>query len=140
MRRPRRNLRWLAIPAALAAGLILVPFLLPDPDVPLRSGTNGAMVEPANASVLERAPERLQWTLQADARRYRVVVYGLDDEVVYTAEIAHPTTEASLPPDAVTGMRAGETYYWLVEVEGAVSAELGPYWFSIDAAAEESDR
>ncbi len=137
-RRQRRRLQWFAIPAALAAGLILVPFMLPDRDVPLRNGANQQMVEPANAAVLDDAPERLQWTAQADARNYRVVVYGLDDEVVYSAEIPHPANEVRLPPEAVADMQPGETYYWLVEVEGAVGAEIGPFWFSIDA--EDADR
>lgn len=140
MRRRRRTLRWLAIPAAVAAGLIVVPFLLPDPDVPLRSGADAVTVAPANASVLSRIPERLQWTLQPDARSYRVVLYGLDNEPVYAAEIAHPASEVRLPPNTVSALRDGETYYWLVEVKGAVSSELGPYWFSIDTAAEDRVR
>jgi len=143
-RRPRRRsrwtARWLAIPAALAAGIVLVPFLLPDRDVPLRNGTNMPTVEPANASVLENAPNRLQWTARADAESYHVVIYGLDDELVYSAEVPHPANEVSLPPEAVARMQPGDTFYWLVEVEGAAGAEIGPVWFSIGGAPEDTDR
>lgn len=74
---------------------------------------NFTVVSPGDKSmVLARQPE-FEWTPAADAKRYRVVVYGPDNQVLHEA-----TTDKTSLQAAALNLAPGVQYRWKVDALG----------------------
>jgi hypothetical protein len=71
-----------------------------------------SVVGPDRTELLAREPEFV-WTSAADAKRYRLVVFGPDNRVIHEAT----TEQTSLKPGAVK-LEAGQKYRWKVDALG----------------------
>lgn len=129
---------------ALAAGLVLVAGLAlltwrAGPRAPgrdagdvLRSTAAGQGVVPAPGAVLASAPSVFRWPPLAGARS-RLRLFDAEAEPVWESAVETDGALA-LPEEVVGRMRAGASYYWVVESEaGAARRRLGPFWFEIGA-------
>jgi hypothetical protein len=75
-----------------------------------------SVVSPDKNVVLTRAPE-FEWTAAADAKRYRLVVYGPDNQILHEAT----TEQTALQPGSALKLEAGQRYRWKVEVLGVAT-------------------
>lgn len=72
-----------------------------------------SVVGPDKTAVLEREPE-FEWTSADGAKRYRLVVYGADNQVVH-----EQTTDQNLiRPGAKLSLQPGKQYRWKVDALG----------------------
>ena len=88
---------------------------------------------PDKTTVLAREPE-FEWTPAADAKRYRLVIYGPDNKVLHEATTEHTAAQ----PGAALKLEPGLKYRWKVDALGVskpVSA-LGNFEVADDAMRE----
>jgi hypothetical protein len=72
-----------------------------------------AVVSPDKSLVLTREPE-FEWTAAGEAKRYRLVVYGPDNQILHEAT----TEQTALKPGAALKLEPGTSYRWKVEALG----------------------
>jgi hypothetical protein len=91
-----------------------------------------SVVGPDKTTLLAREPE-FEWTSAADAKRYRLVIYGTDNRILHES-----TTEATAfrPGSAVT-LEAGKSYRWKVDALGVAKPVSAAGSFAV---AEEAVR
>jgi hypothetical protein len=74
------------------------------------------VISPDKTTLLTREPE-FEWTAAADAKRYRVVIYGPEGKILYETT----TDQTALQPGAAVILVAGEKYRWKVEALGVAN-------------------
>ncbi|MCC6209532.1 MAG: hypothetical protein IT513_00665 [Burkholderiales bacterium] len=72
-----------------------------------------AVVGPDRTVLLAREPE-FEWTAAADAKNYRVVIYGPGGDILHEAR----TGETTFRPGAVVKLEPGKKYRWKVDAVG----------------------
>lgn len=90
-----------------------------------------SIVGPDKTAVLSPEPE-FEWTAAAEARRYRVVVYGPENQILHEAT----TDQTVFRPGAAVKLEPGRQYRWKVDAIGVakpVSAS-GTFTAASDAA------
>jgi hypothetical protein len=102
-------------------------------------------VQPAPESRLTAPPRQLVWPASEGAITYRVILYDAGSSPLWTSGPL-ATTRLALPDAARSLLAAGESYFWVVEVngdaptvapsvpfqsDGPVALRLGPFWFSL---------
>lgn len=98
----------------------------------VRRGVEEQGIVPSDRASLSEAPDRLEWLPQLGAARYRVRLFQSDAEPLWVGEPISETT-IPLPPRVRAELRAGSSYFWTVEVDGAVErSRLGPFWFHLE--------
>lgn len=76
-----------------------------------------AVVSPDRNVVLTREPE-FEWTAAAaEAKRYRLVIYGPDNQILHEAT----TEQTALQPGLALKLEPGQRYRWKVEVLGVTT-------------------
>ena len=75
-----------------------------------------AVVSPDKSVVLTREPE-FEWTAAGEAKRYRLVVYGPDNQILHEAT----TEQAALQPGSALKLEPGQRYRWKVEILGVTT-------------------
>ena len=78
-----------------------------------------AVVSPDKSVVLTREPE-FEWTAAGEAKRFRLVVYGPDNQILHMAT----TQRTALQPGPALKLEPGQRYRWKVEVLGVTT----PAW------------
>jgi hypothetical protein len=84
------------------------------------------VVGPDKTALLTREPE-FEWTPAADAKRYRVVIYGSDNQILHEAT----TDGTALQPGAAVKLEAGKNYRWKVDALGVAKPVSTSGTFSI---------
>ncbi len=134
----RRSARagWLAAAAAMAVlgiGVLFAVRSRPAIDT-VRGGPDAgraAGVSPAAGSTLAGPPEVLRWPAQKGAESYRVKLFDRSGRAIWdSGPLTSPP--ARVPAAARAALRAGESYFWSVEVaRSAETLRLGPYAFAL---------
>jgi len=75
-----------------------------------------SVVSPDKSVVLTREPE-FEWTAAGEAKRFRLVVYGPDNQILHEAT----TEQTALRPGSALKLQAGQRYRWKVEVLGVTT-------------------
>lgn len=136
--RPRLRWSW-RVAAAVAlvfagalAWLLFVPARVENGDRQLvRGATLGVL--PADGANLTTRPTELSWPPQTGATSYRVELHEAAGETVWRSPDLEQT-RLHLPAEVSDGLEPG-SYYWIVEVEGAVAnPRLGPFWWTLSTA------
>lgn len=133
--RPNARLRWISIPLALAASILLLPFWLGDRGETLRESAGNSTVTPPNAAELSAAPIEFRWTRQPGASGYRVILRDSSGTQLANATAEQTNNYFVLSDDMVRQIRPGGTYFWSVIVDDSSQQQLGPYWFSVTQRA-----
>jgi hypothetical protein len=91
------------------------------------------VVGPDKTTVLAREPE-FEWTPAADAKRYRLVIYGPDNQVLHEAT----TEQTSFRPGAAVKLETGQKYRWKVDALGVAKpvSAAGSFAMADDAARD----
>ena len=91
------------------------------------------VVGPDKTTLLTREPE-FEWTPAAEAKRYRVVIYGPDNRIVHEAT----TEQTALTPGSAAKLDAGKTYRWKVDALGVAKpvSTTGTFAVAEDAVRE----
>ena len=91
------------------------------------------VVSPDRDMVLTREPE-FEWTAAADAKRYRLVVYAPDNQILHEAT----TEQTALQPGAALKLEPGQKYRWKVEALGVAkpARAVGTFTTENDALRE----
>jgi len=71
------------------------------------------VVGPDKTALLTREPE-FEWTPAADAKRYRVVIFGPDNQILHEGM----TEQTALRPGSAVKFEAGKKYRWKVDALG----------------------
>jgi len=85
------------------------------------------VVSPDKNVVLTREPE-FEWTAAADAKRYRLVVYGPGNRILHE-EI---TERTALQPGSALKLEPGQSYRWKVEALGVAQPVRAVSTFTIE--------
>jgi len=90
-----------------------------------------SIVGPDKTAVLAAEPE-FEWTAAADARRYRVVVYGPQNQILHEAT----TDQTVFRPGAAVRLEPGQQYRWKVDAIGVAKpvSTSGSFTVASDAA------
>lgn len=75
-----------------------------------------SVVSPDKSVVLTREPE-FEWTAAADAKRYRLVVYGPDNKILHEAT----TEQTALQLGSALKLEPNQRYRWKVEALGVTT-------------------
>jgi hypothetical protein len=91
------------------------------------------VVGPDKTVLLTREPE-FEWTPAADAKRYRVVVYGPENQILHEATTEH----TALRPGFAVKLEAGKKYRWKVDALGVAKpvTAAGTFTAAEDALRE----
>ena len=91
------------------------------------------VVGPDKTAVLTREPE-FEWTPAADAKRYRLVIFGPDNQVLHEAT----TEQTTLRPGPAVKLETGQKYRWKVDALGVAKpvSAAGSFAIADDAARE----
>jgi hypothetical protein len=89
-----------------------------------------AVVSPDKSVVLTREPE-FEWTAAGEAKRFRLVVYGPDNQILHEAT----TEQTALRPGSALKLEAGQRYRWKVEVLGVATPARAVGTFIIESEA-----
>ncbi len=127
---------------AIAAVLLLVAGLTlwigdfgePPADVTRGGALNAAAaaVEPADESEHETPPSRFAWPSQPGAAAYRVELRDSRADLIWRSpEIPPSAPQLDLPAAVGERLRAGEAYFWVVQVDDGARPALGPFWFHL---------
>jgi hypothetical protein len=135
-RRTSLRRRWIPVAAAamlatIAIGIVWTQRTGQQQRVALRGANHDAT--PAGDVSLAKRPTEFTWRAVAGAQRYRVHVF---DHAALPAWVSGWSEQPRVAfPDAQTfQLKAGESYFWTVEAQGAAAtAELGPFTFRITA-------
>lgn len=84
------------------------------------------VVGPDKTALLSREPE-FEWTADGDAKRYRLVVYGADNQIIHEATTDH----TSLQPGAALKLEAGKKYRWKVDAVGVAKPASASGTFAV---------
>jgi hypothetical protein len=89
------------------------------------------VVGPDKTTLLAREPE-FEWTPAADAKRYRLVIYGQDNQVLHETTTEH----TALRPGSAVKLEAGRQYRWKVDALGVAKpvSAAGSFAVADDAA------
>jgi len=90
-----------------------------------------AVVSPNNSVVLAPAP-LFEWTPAANVRRYKLVIYGPQSQVLYE----EVTTGTALRPAPSLQLQAGVKYRWKVDQLGVAQPRSASGVFSVASDAE----
>lgn len=85
------------------------------------------VVSPDKNVVLTREPE-FEWTAAADAKRYRLVIYGPDNRILHEAT----TEQTALQPGSALKLEPGQKYRWKVEALGVAQPVRAVSTFTIE--------
>jgi hypothetical protein len=133
--KPNARLRWISIPLALAASILLLPFWLGDRSDTLRESAGISAVTPPNAAELAAAPIEFRWTPQQGAPGYRVILRDSSGKQIADVTSEQTNNYFVLNDEMVRQIRPGDTYFWSVIVDDSSQQQLGPYWFSVTQQA-----
>jgi hypothetical protein len=125
----RRALAWAASVLLVSALAIVVGRSRPPSDDRLRSSGVEAPVSPAPGSELAGAPDAFVWPPGEGAARVRL--FDARGELVWERSAEVPG-RARLPREIGERLRAGESYFWVIEGAVPGARRLGPYWFRLD--------
>ncbi|MGH8765340.1 MAG: hypothetical protein ACRET8_06450 [Burkholderiales bacterium] len=92
------------------------------------------VVSPADKTAILASEPEFEWTPAADAKRYRLVVYGPDNQVLHEAT----TDQTALHPGASLKLQPGQKYRWKVDALGVSkpSSAQGHFEVADDAQRE----
>lgn len=127
--------RWLSLGAA-AAALAAIGLLVTrsaDRPVSIERGRPARVsgLSPADGSELNAAPTRFVWPPRDQAEGYRLKLYGDGGDLVWESDRA-AAPAADVPPAVGSGLEAGRSYYWVVDVDGPIEqTRLGPFSFRL---------
>lgn len=85
-----------------------------------------AAIGPDKTALLEREPE-FEWTPAADAKRYRVVIYGPQNQILHEAT----TEQTTLRPGSAVKLEPGKKYRWKVDALGVAKPASASGGFSV---------
>ena len=91
------------------------------------------VVGPDKTALLAREPE-FEWTPAADAKRYRVVIYGTDNRILHEAT----TEQTALKLGSAVKLEAGKDYRWKVDALGVAKpvSTTGTFTVAEDAVRD----
>jgi len=91
------------------------------------------VVGPDKTEVLAREPE-FEWTPAADAKRYRLVIFGPDNQILHEAT----TEQTAFRPGPAVKLETGKKYRWKVDALGVAKpvSAAGSFAMAGDAARE----
>jgi hypothetical protein len=89
-----------------------------------------SVVSPDKGVVLTREPE-FEWTAAGEAKRFRLVVYGPDNQILHEAT----TEQTALRPGPALKLEPGQRYRWKVEVLGVATPARAVGSFRIEDEA-----
>jgi hypothetical protein len=89
-----------------------------------------AVISPDKSVVLTREPE-FEWTAAGDAKRFRLVVYGPDNQILHEAT----TEQTALQPGSALKLEPGQRYRWKVEVLGVTTPGRAVGTFTTESEA-----
>jgi hypothetical protein len=84
------------------------------------------VVGPDKTALLTREPE-FEWTPSADAKRYRVVIYGPDNQILHEVT----TDKTVVQPGSAVKLEAGKTYRWKVDALGVAKPVTAAGTFTV---------
>jgi hypothetical protein len=84
------------------------------------------VVGPDKTALLTREPE-FEWTPAADAKRYRVVIYGADNQILHEAT----TDKTVFQPGSAVKLEAGKAYRWKVDALGVAKPVTAAGTFTV---------
>jgi hypothetical protein len=89
------------------------------------------VVGPDKIAVLTREPE-FEWTPAADAKRYRLVIFGPDNKILHEVTTDH----TALRPGPALKLEDGQKYHWKVDALGVTKpvSAAGSFTIADDAA------
>lgn len=88
------------------------------------------VVSPDKSVVLTREPE-FEWTAAGEAKRFRLVVYGPDKQILHEAT----TEQTALRPGSALKLEPGQRYRWKVEVLGVATPARAVGTFTTESEA-----
>lgn len=84
------------------------------------------VVGPDKTALLTREPE-FEWTPAADAKRYRVVIYGPDNQILHEGT----TDKTVFQPGSTVKLEAGKAYRWKVDALGVAKPVTAAGTFTV---------